>query len=148
MKARRQLKILEIVKNHRIRTQEDLAEKLHQEGLHVTQATVSRDIKELGLVKTPTGDGMYFYTVAEEPSLPNDRMMRLFRDCVLSVEVSENLVVLTTLPATAEAVCEAIDGLKWSEVIGSLAGERNVVLIAKARSLGEELANRIRRLTA
>lgn len=134
MKSRRQNRILEIVRDQLIETQEDLAARLLQDGFVVTQATVSRDVKELKLAKIPAGDGRYRYAAADEGRAPQgERMLRLFRDCVTGYDDSENIVVIHTLAATAAGVAEAVDGLRAPEVIGTLAGERTVFVAIKPK---------------
>jgi transcriptional regulator of arginine metabolism len=110
-KAKRHAKILEIIRGKPIETQEELALLLHEEGFEVTQATVSRDIKELGITKTPTGRGSYRYFVPQERSFEDSsrRMRRLFQDAVISLDYSENLVVIRTLTGNAHAVAATID---------------------------------------
>lgn len=134
MKARRQSRILELVREHLIETQEDLAARLHREGFPVTQATVSRDVKELKLAKVPVGDGRSRYAASgEAPPPQGERMLRLFRDCVTGYDASENVVVINTIAATASGVAEAVDGLRAPEVIGTLAGERTVFVVIKPK---------------
>lgn len=148
LKPRRQMRILDLIRQHIIETQEELAEQLRQDGISVTQATVSRDIKDLKLVKVPVGDGRYRYALPEDQSQASqvERMLRLMRECVVNVDYSENLLVLMTLPATAAVVAEAIDGLRWPEIIGSLAGERNVFAVVKPKSETKAVAERLREL--
>lgn len=142
------MRILDLIRQHVIETQEELAEQLRQDGIHVTQATVSRDIKDLKLVKVPVGDGRYRYALPEDQSMASqvERMLRLMRECVVSIDYSENILVLLTLPATAAVVSEAIDGLRWPEIIGSLAGERNVFAVVKPKSATKAVAERLRQL--
>lgn len=148
MKARRQMKILEIINTQVIETQEELARCLKEHNIGVTQATVSRDIKELQLAKVPVGDGRYRYAQPDDPNLngQSDRMLRIFRECILGMDYSDNLLVLSTLPATAAAVAEAVDGLRWKEVIGTLAGERTVFIACKPRESAPQLVDRIYQL--
>lgn len=150
MKARRQMKILELIRDDVIDTQEDLAQRLRAGGIQVTQATVSRDIKDLQLVKVPTGDGRYRYAQPEEGVLTaqSERMLRIFRECILGVEYSGAMLVLATLPATAPGVAEAVDGLRWREIIGTLAGERNVFVVVKPVEAAPVVAERLRNLMA
>lgn len=148
LKARRQSCILNLVGAHVIDTQEELAARLAREGFRVTQATVSRDIRELRLVKVPTGDGRYRYapSAQSELGLLNERMLRLFRECVVRCDASENLVVIHTLPATAAGVAEAVDGLHAPEVVGTLSGERTVFVVVKPRRAVPRFLERVRRL--
>lgn len=147
VKARRQAKILEVIKYNVIETQEELAEALGRHGIPVTQATVSRDIKELQLNKVPTGDGRYRYALPEEmPSASWDKRRRIFRESVLEVDSSENIVVIKSLPGTAPGVASAIDHLGWTEMLGSVAGDDTVLVVVKPRELAIEIAERIRSL--
>ena len=142
------MKILELIKNEIIEIQEDLAEKLRRDGIQVTQATVSRDIKEMQLIKVPAGDGRYRYAQPDDPAhtAQSDRMLRIFRECILSLDHNDSLVVITTLPATAQGVAEAIDGLRWKEVLGTLAGERNVFAAVKPREAAPLVIDKLRHL--
>ena len=128
------MKILEIIDLVPVKTQEELADRLRDGGIPATQATVSRDIKELGLIKAPTGDGRFRYASSqEENQAGSERLLRIFRDCVLRIEHNDTLVVLHTMAATADAVCEAVDNLHLPEVIGTMAGERTVFVAVRNR---------------
>lgn len=133
MKARRHSAILRIVQQHVVQTQEELLEHLEREGIRVTQATVSRDIKELRLVKVPTGDGRYRYAVAGAPDLAErlDRARRAVQEYVIRVEAAGHLVFVHTLSGTANAVAAALDALHWPEVIGSVAGDDSVLIVVR-----------------
>lgn len=148
MKARRQLRIMEIIRNEMVSTQEDLAQRLRTEGINVTQATVSRDIKEMQLVKVPTGDGRYRYALPEERGVGThaERLIRMIRECVTSFDSSENIVVVNTLPATAPSVAEAIDVLHADEVVGTLAGERTVFVVVRPKEAAALFLERIKSL--
>lgn len=148
-KARRQTRILELVAQRPIDTQEDLATHLQAEGFPVTQATVSRDIRELRLVKVPLGDGRQRYAPAETPAAApalGERLMRLFAECVTGCDASENIVVLSTLAGTAQGVAEAVDALRAPEVIGTLAGERTVFVVVKPKRAVPRFVELVRRL--
>lgn len=144
MKPRRQVRILEIVRTAIIETQEQLVDALSREGVRATQATVSRDIRELGLIKAPTGDGRVRYALPESGPAPSSRLLEIFRTSVLHVEFSGNTIVLTTLSATASAVAEAVDSLHLDGVIGTLAGERTVFAVVKPPERVAEVAHRLR----
>jgi transcriptional regulator of arginine metabolism len=133
VKGLRHAKIKDIVDRHIVETQEDLAEALRQEGIEVTQATVSRDIKELMLVKIPTGDGHYRYAFPAEQNTPfsQSRMERTFQDAISSVDFSENIIVLRTMPGTAQSVAYNIDYVRWPEVLGTVAGDDTIFIIVK-----------------
>ncbi len=147
MKARRQAKILELIKNSVIETQEELAEALGREGIPVTQATVSRDIKELQLTKVPTGDGRYRYALPDEmPSVTWDKRRRIFQESVLGVDYSENIIVVKSLPGTAPGVGAALDHLGWEEMIGSVAGDDAVLVVVRPKEAAPKVVERIRSL--
>jgi len=145
VKKRRQMRILSILHHKNISTQEEIVEALRQEGIEATQATVSRDIKELGLVKIPTDSGTYHY--AESSTVQrhdiSQQLLHTLHNSVLRVRHSDCMLVIDTLPATAQAVAEAIDALNWENIIGTLAGERVVFAVAKpadrAPQIGREL---------
>jgi transcriptional regulator of arginine metabolism len=130
MRYSRQNKILELINGHEIDTQERLAELLQKSGYPVTQATVSRDIKELQLVKTLTPSGKYKYTVSVGPErAANDRFVKIFRETVLSIEHAGNIIVIKTLSGCANAACEAIDSLHFANILGSIAGDNTLMLV-------------------
>jgi transcriptional regulator of arginine metabolism len=133
MKARRQMKIQEIITKEIIHTQEELAERLHQEGFDVTQATVSRDIKEMGLIKVPSVDDEYRYAVPTElhPANLQDRLKRLMRETVVSMNNTESLIVIRTIPGNAHALASVIDNSSWEEIIGTVAGDDTILLVIK-----------------
>lgn len=133
MKATRQKAILEIIRQQDINTQEELAEALKKRNFNVTQATVSRDIKELRLLKTLSNEGVYRYTMAEnvEHTL-DERFRRIFSESVLSVSSAYNQVVIRTLSGSANVAAEMIDSIGWPEIIGTLAGDNTVLLIVRS----------------
>ena len=133
VKARRHQRILDIVRSKPIQTQEDLSAELAREGMSVTQATISRDIKELRLIKAPVGDGSYRYTIPVDRNIDdiNRRIERVFREAVISVEDSDNIVVIKTLEGAAQAIGAIVDDLDWPEVVGSLAGDDTIFVVVK-----------------
>lgn len=146
-KHRRQARIVDLIKNNLVSTQEELANLLRSEGIQITQATVSRDIKELQLVKVPTGDGRYRYAVPEERSgPPAERFLRVLRESVVRFDASENIIVIHTLAATAQSVAEAIDMLRLDGVIGTLAGERTVFVVIREKDSVPRFLDRLRQL--
>ena len=134
MKSKRHKRILELIKLEPIGRQEELAERLEKEGMRVTQATISRDIKELQLVKTARGEG-YAYSLpkGQAPMQDLSRLRRIFRDAVLRITESENLVVIHTLPGNANSVCSLLDGAEWDEYLGAVAGDDTIIVVAKSR---------------
>ncbi|HIS00657.1 MAG TPA: arginine repressor [Candidatus Excrementavichristensenella intestinipullorum] len=147
MKATRQAMILEIIENQDIETQEELADQLGRHGVKVTQATVSRDIKELRLLKVLAASGRYKYATAERAEQgTGSRFIRIFSESVLSVTPSDNLIVIKTLPASANAAAEAIDSLKWPEVLGTLAGDNTILVVVRCDQEAQEVAARFREM--
>lgn len=145
MKARRQMKVQEIINKEIIRTQEELAEKLHLSGFDVTQATVSRDIKEMGLIKVPSADDDYRYAVPNEVHPTNllDRLKRLLRETVISINDTESLVVIRTIPGNAPALAGVLDNSNWEEVIGTVAGDDTILLVIKPKEAVSGVLERI-----
>ena len=144
MKTHRQVRVKEIVERVVIRTQDELAEALRNEGIDVTQATVSRDIKEMMLVKVPTGDGCYRYAFPSEQNVTVSaaRLEKTFQDSVLSVNSSGNIIVLRTLPGTAQAVAYVLDNIRWPEIIGTVAGDDTIFLVVKPEKAVEKVIER------
>jgi len=130
MKSARHAMILEIINSKDIETQEELAEELKRHGVRVTQATVSRDIKELRLFKVLSEKGGYKYAAVErgEQGL-SERFVRIFSESVLSMVGAGNLIVIKTLSASANAAAEAIDSLNWPEILGTLAGDNTILVV-------------------
>ena len=136
MKNASQTAILSIIEQENIETQEELASKLREMGIVVTQATVSRDIKELRLLKVLSPNGSYKYATADKAEHGvSERLVRMFIDSVLSISCAENLVVIRTLPGSANAAGEAIDSMRWPEILGTISGD-NTIFVA-VRSAGE-----------
>ena len=133
MKAQRQAKIVEIISNADVETQEQLLQALTDQGFNSTQATISRDIKELRIVKELTSLGTYRYCVPEKDAPPaiSDRLNNIFRECVISVDYAENLVVIHTLPGMANAAASALDAMRSGAVLGTLAGDDTVVIVMR-----------------
>ena len=132
MKGLRHAKIKQIIDQQVIDTQEELAEALRKNSIAVTQATVSRDIKELMLIKVPTGDGRYRYAFPPEQNAAlYQSRMRIFQDSIVSIDYSQNMIVLKTLPGTAQAVAYTIDYVKWPEILGTVAGDDTIFVIVK-----------------
>jgi transcriptional regulator of arginine metabolism len=130
MKNKRQNAILKIIVARDIETQNQLIEALCEAGIDSTQATVSRDIKELHLIKELTPDGRYHYVVGQKQELQNYalRLKSIFKECVTSFVCAQNIVVIKTLPGLASAACSAIDGMNIKNLAGSLAGDDTAFL--------------------
>jgi len=142
MKQKRHLKIREIIRKKPIQTQEELAEELRKEGFRVTQATVSRDIKELRLVKVLRNE-QYCYAEPERTSLSSDRLLKIFKESIISYDFSENLIVIKTSSGTASAVAEAIDVLDWDEVLGTVAGDNTILVVARSKKVVKDILDRL-----
>jgi transcriptional regulator of arginine metabolism len=130
MRYSRQNKILELIEKNNIETQEMLSDLLKDSGFEVTQATISRDIKELKLVKSLTIGGTYKYVVADTVSrTTSERYIKIFRETIQSVSYSGNMLVIKTLSGCANAACEAIDSLDFDHVLGTVAGDNTLMLV-------------------
>ena len=148
MKAKRHAKILELIGSKHINTQEELQAELSKNGFQVTQATVSRDIKELRLVKELTRRGGYRYTVNEQRtgSAADMRLRNIFKEGVISVEYAQNIVVIRSMPGTANAVLAALDSMEIPKMLGSLAGDDTGILIMRDTVAAEEFSREVHRL--
>ena len=145
MKAKRQALIREIVENQSIQTQEELAEALRQRGMVVTQATVSRDIKELHLLKVLADDGGYRYATMDKGEQgTNERLIHMLADSVLDIQSANNLIVIHTLAGSAHVAGEAVDSLKWPEVLGTIAGDNTILVVVRANDEVETVIRRFR----
>jgi transcriptional regulator of arginine metabolism len=147
-RAERERRIREIIERQPVETQEELVDLLMREGLTVTQATVSRDIKRLGLVKAPWNDGRSHYVAPERPS-PADvrrRLQHAVAEYVLSADAGEDLVLIHTLAGRASAVAATIDEIQWPEVVGTVAGDDTILVVPRRRALRGRLLVRLRRL--
>ncbi|MCH5286008.1 MAG: arginine repressor [Christensenellaceae bacterium] len=135
MKTVRQVAILDIIEKQNIETQEELADALRQRGIRVTQATVSRDIKELRLLKVLTPSGAYKYATADKAENGlSERFIRMLAESLLSVAASNNLIVVKTLSGSANVAAEALDSLHWPEILGTLAGDNTILLIIRSEA--------------
>ena len=133
MKTQRQAKILEIISVHNVETQEQLLAYLQEEGFRGTQATISRDIKELRIIKELTSLGTYRYTTAnnEMEGTFSSRLNTIFRECVISFDYAQNIIVVRTLPGLAAAAGSAIDAMNFHAVVGTLAGDDTVMIVMR-----------------
>lgn len=147
MKTVRQVAILDIIQRKDIETQEELAEELKKMGIAVTQATVSRDIKELRLLKVLAGNGAYKYATADKAEHGlNERFIRMFTESVLSITHANNLIVLKTLSGSANVAAEAVDSLHWPEILGTLAGDNTILLIVRSNEEVESVVQRMQEM--
>lgn len=133
MKNDRQKRILEIVEREPIDTQEQLQQRLQEMGITCTQATISRDIKQLHLIKEPMGQGRYRYTVSSQRNRLNvaDKLRSIFRESIVSVDFAQNIVVIKTMAGLANAAAAALDGMSVPDMVGTLAGDDTAILVMK-----------------
>ena len=144
-KALRHRRILDLIVHEPVLTQEDLVDRLGSAGLHVTQATLSRDIKELGLVKTPEGYSTPGELAGESaPGAPP--LSHLLREFVVEVKEAQNLLVIRTTAGSAQPVAAALDAERWPELLGTLAGDDTILVVAASVKQSREIGRRIREL--
>ena len=148
MKTQRQAKIPEIVSNKDVETQEQLLAELQAAGYNSTQATISRDIKELRIVKELTSFGTYRYTVSSKElgGTFSTRLNTIFRECVTGYDYAQNIVVIHTLPGLASAAGSAVDGMSMSFVLGTLAGDDTVIIVMRDTNAAAAFCNEIKNL--
>jgi transcriptional regulator of arginine metabolism len=143
MKYNRHAKILEIIEKNNIETQEEIAEKLKTAGMEVTQATISRDIKELRLIKVGTEDGHSRYaSLTKADNVTSYRLMRIFAETFVSSDYANNIVIVKTLSGMAHAAAAAIDSMGWPEIVGTVAGDDTIMIITRAEKIAEEIAEK------
>ncbi len=149
IKNRRQKMIREIIENKDIETQFQLTDELRKYGFNVTQATISRDIKELGLIKVASGENFFRYSFPPGILAGNnfDRAKRMLRDNLLRIDSSNNIIVLHTLPGTAQGIAFCLDGLAWKELLGTVAGDDTILLIIKETEPVAEIVERLHNLS-
>lgn len=148
MKSQRQAKIMEIISTRNVETQEQLLAALQQEGFRGTQATISRDIKELRIVKELTSLGTYRYTTSskEVSGSFSSRLNTIFRECVVGYDYAQNIIVIRTLPGLASAAGSAIDSMNLSFVVGSLAGDDTVMVVMRDNNAAAAFCGEIKKL--
>ena len=148
MKSKRQAKIMEIISNRNIETQEQLLQELSDAGFRSTQATISRDIKELHIVKELTNFGTYRYTTAsnEMGTSFSGKLNTIFRQCIVGFDYAQNIVVIHTLPGLASAAGSAIDSMHMSVVVGTLAGDDTVFVVMRDSNAAAAFCGEIKTL--
>ena len=142
----RQLKIIEIIKAHDIEKQEILVEILNETGMSVTQATVSRDIKSLGLIKIQTKDGKFKYALPEtnDVDTTDNKFMTIFKSAVTNIRSANNLIVLHTVVGAAQSACAFIDSLQLPEILGNIAGDDTIFTVVASNELVEGVINKFK----
>lgn len=142
-KSKRLLKIRELIATNDIETQDELVEALQQEGFTVTQATVSRDIKELQLIKVPLDDGRYKYSMPAEHKFNQLHLKRSLADNFVHIDSADNLIVLKCLPGTANGIGAMIDQLDWGEIMGTVCGDDTILIICRSKQQSAIIVKRI-----
>ncbi|MBR1736461.1 MAG: arginine repressor [Firmicutes bacterium] len=145
MKSQRHKDIVEIIEENDIVTQEELAEKLREKGYKVTQATISRDIRQLGLKKENDENGKPKYIVSKEESEINERFQKVIKNGIISIAQAQNIVVIKTIEGMAMGVAAAIDTMSDSGILGSIAGDDTIFCAAMSEKTAEKFIKRLRR---
>lgn len=147
MKLARHEKILELITQYSIDTQEELAARLNEAGFKVTQATVSRDIRALKMTKVIDKNGKFRYAVMENtPGDLGDKYTRVLHDAVISIDAGQNLIVIKTVPGMAMGVGAAMDALNWDEILGSIAGDDTVMCAARTAAQASAVVERLKEI--
>ena len=147
MKVSRHAKIIELISQYDIETQEELAEYLNREGFKVTQATVSRDIRDLKLTKIPSENGKQRYALHQHhESAMSEKYIRVLREGYLSMDMAQNILVIKTVAGMASAVCAALDAMKWNEIVGSIAGDDTIMCAVRSVQETVEVMGRLRKI--
>jgi len=147
MKTKRQTKMLELIKKHDIETQEELSDYLQKEGYQVTQATVSRDIRELKLTKVAMSNGRQKYAALTEANEDlSEKYTRVFRDAFVSMDMAQNILVMRTVSGMAMAVAAALDAIHFGEVVGCIAGDDTIMIAVRSVEDTRILMGKIREL--
>ena len=147
MKKTRQGRIIELIQNENIETQEDLADRLREEGYNVTQATVSRDIRELKLSKVPSGNGKQKYAILlHDDAHLADKYIRVLKDGFVSMDNAQNILVVRTVAGMAMAVAAAIDAMKLKEIVGSIAGDDTIMIAVRTTEETKVVMEKIREI--
>lgn len=147
MKKNRHSRIIELIQEYDIETQEDLADKLREDGYQVTQATVSRDIRELKLSKVQSGNGKQKYIViGHDDSHLADKYIRVLKDGFISMDNAQNILVVKTVSGMAMAVAAALDAMKMREIVGSIAGDDTIMIAVRTTQETKEVMGKIREI--
>ena len=144
MKSERHAMILNLIETTNVETQEELADMLKQRGICVTQATVSRDIKELRLIKVLAENGGYKSATADKAEAGmKERFVRIFGDSVVGINTSANLVIVKTLSGSANAAAEAVDSMHWNDIVGTMAGDNTIFIAARDEKAVPDIVKRL-----
>ena len=144
IKSNRQQKIAELISTQNISTQTELTNILIECGFDVTQATVSRDLGEMRVIKTVLSDGTYKYALSGGGEIKiNDKLQTVFQQCLMDVDYAMNIVVLKTMSGAAQAVGYALDSFTWEEIVGSIAGDDTIMIVVRTEKCAKQLAAKL-----
>ncbi len=148
MKNDRQAMILEIITHENIETQEQLLARLQERGISSTQATMSRDIKQMHLVKEPVGQGSYRYAVSGSRTRLNaaEKLRNILRESIVGVDYAQNIVVIKTMPGLANGACSALDHMDIPNLVGTLAGDDTAIIIMRSKDDAAAISQTIREM--
>lgn len=147
MKGKRQAAIIEIIEKYDIETQDELAERLQEAGFSATQATISRDIREMKLTKLALSNGRQKYIVLKQNEFSNqEKYKRVLADGVLSMDIAQNIIVVKTVAGMAMAVAAALDGLEIEGVVGCIAGDDTIMCVVRTNDMSREVVASIRKI--
>lgn len=147
MKVYRHAKIIELIQKYDVETQEELADYLNHSGFQVTQATVSRDIRELKLTKVPTGSGKQKYVILQTPKEDmGEKYRRVLKDGYLSMDMAQNILVIKTIPGMAMAVAAALDAMQWHQIVGCIAGDDTIMCAVRSVEETTEIMEKISKI--
>lgn len=147
MKIARHSKILELIAQKDIETQEELVDDLKRLGMNITQATVSRDIKELKLIKIMSRNGRYKYaSITNGESALAEKLLKIFAQTVINIDMVGNIIIIKTISGSANAAGEALDSLSWDGLAGTIAGDNTLFALARSEEKAQELATKFKKL--
>lgn len=147
MKIARHAKILELIGQKDIETQEELVDALRKQGMDVTQATVSRDVKELKLIKVLSSSGRYKYaSISQGESVLSEKLVNIFAQTVINIDYVGNSILIKTLSGSGSAAAEAIDTLGWDGIVGTIAGDNTILILARTEEKARELVGKFKKL--
>ncbi|MEF9933775.1 MAG: arginine repressor [Clostridium sp.] len=147
MKIARHAKILELITQNDIETQEELVDALRCQGMDVTQATVSRDVKELKLIKVLSAQGRYKYaSITQSENVLSEKLVNIFTQTVINVDYVGNAILLKTLSGSGSAAAEAIDTLSFDGIVGTIAGDNTILVLARTEEKAQELVGKFKKL--
>ena len=148
MKSHRQAVLLEIIREYDIDTQEELLDKLREKNFNVTQATISRDINELKLIKVPVGNGKYKYTVAQKDENIDTQssFKTIFKTAVRSIDFAQNMIVLKTTSGMAQGVCYELDSIEMDGILGTIAGDDTIFVVTSSSTKSAALVSELKKI--